>query len=202
MAEKLHAVADSTEARRTRILQGALEVFLAYGYTRTTMDDIARAAEVSRPALYLVFKNKTDIYRAIGSCLLAKSVAAARDALAGEGVFSERMATALDEALFQTMARIHESPHGEEIVDMKNSLAADLIERWRGDLADVMEEAIAAEAQRRSTDLEARGLTACGLADVVLDGLEGMKARGASRNDMARGIERLVALVEIALRPG
>ena len=39
-----------------------MKVFLAYGFARTTMDDIARAADMSRPALYLLFKNKTDIY--------------------------------------------------------------------------------------------------------------------------------------------
>ena len=47
-----------------------MKVFLAYGYSRVTMDDIARAAEVSRPALYLLFRNKADIYRAIGAMLL------------------------------------------------------------------------------------------------------------------------------------
>ena len=59
--------------RRARILDGALKVFLAYGFTRATMDDIARASDISRPALYLLFRNKTDIYRAIGEALLESS---------------------------------------------------------------------------------------------------------------------------------
>ena len=50
-----------------------MKVFLTYGYARVTMEDIARAAEISRPALYLLFKNKADIYRAIGAALLEQS---------------------------------------------------------------------------------------------------------------------------------
>ena len=194
-------VALSAETRRTRILEGALKVFLAYGYVRSTMDDIARAARLSRPALYLVFKNKADIYRAIASCLLTRSVARAREALSGEGAFAERVMAALDVALFQTMAMIHESPHGEEILDMRNSLAADLIENWRTELGGALEEAIAEEARRRRTDLAGRGLTARGLADLLLDGLDGMKARGACIDKTMKGANQLVTVVDLALKP-
>ena len=72
------------DPKRARILDGAMKVFLAYGYSRVTMDDIARAAEISRPALYLLFKNKADIYRAIGAMLLEQFGRAGAAALAGE----------------------------------------------------------------------------------------------------------------------
>ncbi len=58
-----------------------MKVFLAYGYQRVTMDDIARAAEVSRPALYLLFRNKADIYRAIGERMFELSAQQMRDVL-------------------------------------------------------------------------------------------------------------------------
>ncbi|TIY03824.1 MAG: helix-turn-helix transcriptional regulator, partial [Mesorhizobium sp.] len=80
----------ATDPKRARILEGALKVFLAYGFARTTMDDIARAADMSRPALYLQFKNKTDIYRAIALMLLSRSLEQAKTALAGEEPFAER----------------------------------------------------------------------------------------------------------------
>ena len=47
----------SLDPKRAHVLGCATKVFLAYGFARTTMDDIARAAEMSRPALYLLFKN-------------------------------------------------------------------------------------------------------------------------------------------------
>ncbi len=42
-------------ARRESILQAAVGVFLRYGYKKTSMDDLARAAGLSRQGLYLHF---------------------------------------------------------------------------------------------------------------------------------------------------
>ena len=58
-----------------------MKVFLAYGFARTTMDDIARAADMSRPALYLLFRNKGQIYRAIAATMLEDSLLKADRAL-------------------------------------------------------------------------------------------------------------------------
>ena len=52
------ALQTELDPKRARILDGAMKVFLAYGYSRVTMDDIARAAEVSRPALYLAVQEQ------------------------------------------------------------------------------------------------------------------------------------------------
>ncbi|MEO1613491.1 MAG: helix-turn-helix domain-containing protein, partial [Pseudomonadota bacterium] len=50
--------------RRARILESAVGVFGRYGFKRCSMEDIAEAAGMSRPALYQHFKNKTEIFRA------------------------------------------------------------------------------------------------------------------------------------------
>src|SRR5262245_8323399 len=100
------------DPKRARILDGAMKVFLTYGYQRVTMEDIARAADISRPALYLLFKNKADIYRAIGAALLERSAASAEEELAKEGSFVERMMAAVERALIGMMKAIMDSPHG------------------------------------------------------------------------------------------
>lgn len=43
-------------------VQSAEKVFIRYGYARTTMGDIAAAAGMSRPALYLLFPDKDAIF--------------------------------------------------------------------------------------------------------------------------------------------
>ncbi len=48
--------------KKNKILTAARAVFLRYGYRRVSMNDIAEAAGVSRPALYLLFKNKEEIF--------------------------------------------------------------------------------------------------------------------------------------------
>jgi AcrR family transcriptional regulator len=188
------------DPKRARILDGAMKVFLAYGYSRVTMDDIARAAEVSRPALYLLFKNKAEIYRAIGAALLENSAEGARAALAKPGPFGERMMAAIECSLISMMKTIMESPHGAEILDRKNSLAADLATDWRGELIGTFRQAIAAEAERNKVDLAARGLTAEALADLLFDGLEGMKSRVTTAEAQREGAQRLVNVIALALQ--
>ena len=61
-------MANSTQRdadRRREILDAALACFLQYGYAKTSLDDIAQRAGISRPLLYRKFKNKEDIF---GAC--------------------------------------------------------------------------------------------------------------------------------------
>jgi AcrR family transcriptional regulator len=188
------------DPKRARILDGAMKVFLTYGYQRVTMEDIARAAEVSRPALYLLFKNKADIYRALGAALLERSAESAEDELTKDGPFVERMMAAVERALISMMKAIMDSPHGAEILDHKNTLAGDLHAVWRGKLRETFRKAVLAEARRNKVDLKARGLTAESLADLLLDGLEGMKSRISDADEQRKGAERLIRVIALALQ--
>jgi len=50
---------------RGRILDAAFEVFAEKGYPASTMDDIAEKVGVSKGALYLYFRSKEELFRAI-----------------------------------------------------------------------------------------------------------------------------------------
>jgi AcrR family transcriptional regulator len=66
------------------LLAAAFSSFARYGYARTTMSDIATAAGMSRPAVYLRVRNKDELLRAVGAELLRSSTARA-EAAAGDG---------------------------------------------------------------------------------------------------------------------
>jgi TetR/AcrR family transcriptional regulator of autoinduction and epiphytic fitness len=51
------------ESRFSAVLDAAVSVFARYGYRKTSMDDVARAAGVSRQGLYLSFANKEELFR-------------------------------------------------------------------------------------------------------------------------------------------
>lgn len=191
----------TADPKRVRILDGAMKVFLAYGFSRTTMDDIARAADMSRPALYLLFKNKTDIFRAIAMMVLSRSVESAKMALAGDGAFTERMTRAIDEAFISMMSAVVASPHGAELLDMKSSLG-DLVGCWRGGLVEHIAAAIEGEAARNGADLTAKGLSAQLLADMLLDGLEGMKARISDPGGQRQAAAALIRVIDLTLKAG
>src|SRR6202521_2837764 len=57
------AVADDL-GRRRRILDAAIATFLRFGYRKTSMEEVARAADISRQGLYLHFPTKEELFRA------------------------------------------------------------------------------------------------------------------------------------------
>jgi len=56
---------DDDSAKRRQIIQGARAVFLAQGFDAASMNDIARAAGVSKGTLYVYFRHKEQLFEAI-----------------------------------------------------------------------------------------------------------------------------------------
>lgn len=189
------------EARRLRVLDAAERVFLSYGFQRTTMDDIAKAAEISRPALYLHFRNKTDIYRAGSRRRLDEAAAMAENRLAAAGPFEQKLVSAIADSVLALVKRFCDTPHGEELLDLKNALAADLHAEWRQRMIAAIARAIGAETASTGVDLARRGLTPEGVSSIFLAGLEGMKAQGADDAARTEGFSQLVRLVALAVAP-
>ncbi|WP_309082754.1 helix-turn-helix domain-containing protein [Chelativorans sp.] len=187
------------DPKRARVLEGAMQVFLAYGFSRATMDDIARAVDISRPALYLLFRNKADIFRAVGQDLLARSRVNACQALREDGTLEQRLMEALDRALFQLFRMVEGSPHGDELVDLNNHVAADMVAEWRQGMVDCFARAIREEALRRGATLEERGLSAQALAEMLFNILEGLKASGRCGSAAEDNARQFVSLIELAL---
>ncbi|MCG8314106.1 MAG: TetR/AcrR family transcriptional regulator [Pseudomonadales bacterium] len=55
--------------RREAILDAAMDIFLSKGFEKTSMDDIAKQAKLSRSLIYVYFKDKDDVH--MGLCLRA-----------------------------------------------------------------------------------------------------------------------------------
>ena len=56
---------DEESAKRRQIISGARGVFLAQGFDGASMNDIARAAGVSKGTLYVYFRHKEQLFEAI-----------------------------------------------------------------------------------------------------------------------------------------
>ncbi len=58
------------ERRRQQIMVAAKRVFSEKGFSKTTMEDIAREAELSTGTLYLYFKNKEELFASLSFRIL------------------------------------------------------------------------------------------------------------------------------------
>jgi TetR/AcrR family transcriptional regulator, fatty acid metabolism regulator protein len=91
-------------ATRERILRAALEVFARKGYHRAVVDDIVRASETSKGAVYHHFPNKEAIFLALVDDFAARLADALARAIAGSHGALGKVEAALRAGL-ETFAR-------------------------------------------------------------------------------------------------
>lgn len=82
--------------KRDYILTAALTTFLRYGFKKTSMDDIAQAANITRQGLYFHFRNKGEIFAASIQKALQDRMQAAAAAL-------QEMNTPLEKKLLRAL---------------------------------------------------------------------------------------------------
>ena len=182
--------ASGGDAKRQLILDSAMAVVLRYGFQRTTMEDVAKEAGISRPALYLLFSNKIEIYRALAESIMGQALDAARGALGVEGSVEARVFQAVKAGILDPTDFLMASAHGAELLDMKHAMAADAIQVWRAQKAGLI-----AAALEASGAAAAKGMSGAALADILLDGMEGLKLRAKNSAEREQGARALVKLV-------
>ena len=88
------------ERRRQQIIVAAKRVFSEKGYSKSTMEDIAREAELSPGTLYLYFKNKDELYASLSLRILQYLNIRLEDVKREKDVEPRKKIAAIKEALF------------------------------------------------------------------------------------------------------
>jgi AcrR family transcriptional regulator len=117
------------DRRRSAIHDAAVKVFSERGFAGTSMANIAEAAGMSRPALYLSFQNKQDIFASAFAALIESSVDRALAALAAPGSTEQQLTGFLQRFDGDLWERMAASPHADELLDAKYQHAADASSR-------------------------------------------------------------------------
>lgn len=183
----------NADERRALILQAAYSTFVSYGFKRTTMDDIARAVGLSRPALYIHFRSKPDIFRGLMLTMMEDMRARVATCLERDLPLSERIELALQEGIIIPHRQILETAHGAELFDTSHEFAADLFLAWM----KIVEEEITL-ALNRALDADIitipSGLSADIIASLLIDAIQGMKSRRQDIEEVAEAIPHLLKL--------
>ncbi|WP_420584472.1 TetR/AcrR family transcriptional regulator [Ruegeria sp.] len=183
------------DSRQKAILDSAFEAFATYGFRKTSMDDIARGAGMSRPAVYLHFKNKEAIVSKLTEAYYAKKSAAVAEALMTTGTVSEVLTRAI-QAQTEGMARILASPHGLEMLDNTKSMSSEII--WAGEAklaglyADWLAQQEKAGRVRLLADATETGRT-------IAATLKGLKLIGAGADVYEQQVAQIAALIGAGL---
>lgn len=105
------------EAQETRsaILDAAEDMFHRHGVTRTSLTDIARAANVTRGAIYWHFKNKADLFNAM--CERVRLPIEAMVQATADERESDPLGQLRATCLFALTDTVH-NPHSRKVMDI------------------------------------------------------------------------------------
>ena len=104
-------------ARRREIIDAGRACFLQYGYGKTSLEDIARRANLSRPLLYRKFKNKEEIFIAVYEDLIERGYPTADQVVAGGGSRRDKLCALYDALLVPVWNEMSSTPQAAELWD-------------------------------------------------------------------------------------
>lgn len=157
---------EEAQITRQRLLDAAEHVFHAKGVSRTSLDDVARHAGMTRGAIYWHFKDKAALFEALIVRASADFERQLQEQLAQvpPNALAERIVRRA-ELIFHIIAEQPKSRQVLEIVEFKMERIADLEplrQLWEREIADCMEDMRAdmRAAQIAHAEQAARGLDA------------------------------------------
>jgi TetR/AcrR family transcriptional regulator len=186
----LKTVRVSEISRLDQVVSAALAVFGRYGYRRTSMELIAQAARISRPALYQYFSGKADIFRATGERIADELVAAAETAAAADGSGADRLYHALAVKLDVTAGLVDPGFRRDLITEASARLPG-LQASMKARHAAVIEKILDSAAD---LDLTATEISTHDIAFVLLDALTGIAQQEEPPEELQRRLRQLVEL--------
>ncbi|MER5787084.1 TetR/AcrR family transcriptional regulator [Streptomyces sp. NPDC001980] len=179
--------------RREQVLAAALTVFATFGYRKTSMDAVARAADISRPGLYFLFSGKEELFRETMRQELDRALADVRTALAAPGAdLDARLVAALDAHLGRYVGT-HLNEGVDELLEHGTAQLHDMYDAYRDAFLDTLAKAI-----DDSGRIVPGSVTPRQIAEVLQAAGEGWKHRVGDRAEFVR---KLGVAVAVALRP-
>jgi AcrR family transcriptional regulator len=190
---------ESSSAKPNAIVLAALELFTRYGYRKTSIDDIARAAQVAKRTVYLHFENKATVFLAIleylGDQVRQRCVAAER--IGGKTI--DRLTGLLNAYFGMAFEVFSKSEHMPELEETFSKLARARI----GDLNTEYEARLARflRSLEKTGEIEGppRGLTVEHIVHILMQAAEGAKHDTKVEGDRKALEQRLRELAILAL---
>ncbi|NSC25645.1 TetR/AcrR family transcriptional regulator [Streptomyces albus subsp. chlorinus] len=173
--------------RRTMVLDSAMVTFARFGYRKTSMEEVARAAHISRPGLYFLFSSKETLFRAAVAQALERDITAVEHVLADTGrPLPQRLVEAFDQWAGRYIGPLTRDVSA--IIEDNPDLLGEIAETAPRRFEELITEAIAVESGREAAPL---------VAQTMISASIGLKHQAASREFY---LERLKVAIELLVR--
>jgi AcrR family transcriptional regulator len=157
-------VETKNDHRRDAILDEAVRVFGRFGYQKTSVQDIAAAAGLSKPGLYLHFSGKDEIFSAAIEKYLSDALDEVRRLLAQDAVtLGDRLLAAMEAWFGRHLSTF--TPQSFDVIEAGDRLSADKVEGVKRSLRQAIANALIVNGFTESAASDrAQVLFLCGLS--------------------------------------
>lgn len=187
MAVELAGEADPGSDRRTMVVSTARDVFLRYGYGRTTMGDIAKAAGLTRPTLYLSFRDKESIFHAVIRAMVADRIGEIRVGVAEREALQDKLAFACETWVLGAYELVRDYPDAQDLFDLKVLPVRESYDAFEGLIAEIIRQPLA------DSDLEISEAALAAMISSAIKGFKDMATDNAALCDLVRALAVVTA---------
>ncbi|MHA2936868.1 TetR/AcrR family transcriptional regulator [Vibrio sp. RC27] len=177
------------EEKKYQILQAATEVFGTYGYKKTSMQDIADALDISRPALYQYYKNKEAVFLALVEHTLNMGEQAAIQGFHHSEDNFECLLHGIKDMEQVLFGPIFLKPNGKELLTLSKKLAPELMMNFEMQLFNkivcVLDKAVA----EHEIDLKRLNVEVTDAAKIILRSVDGIKNASNSLEELDQQLD-------------
>jgi len=172
--------------KRARILHAAQSLFIRYGVKRTSIDEVARAADIAKGTLYLYYDTKETLFAEVAKNICADILAEANKGAAMPGSLADRLVGILDAEIGVLHRLVEQSPHVKELTETKEAIASATFATLDQDIKKLITTVISEENISRQ-----------GAAEMFIAAAVGTTASGDSSATLYRS--RLRAIVDVLI---
>jgi AcrR family transcriptional regulator len=193
---------DTASTKPNAIVLAGLQLFTRYGYRKTSIDDIAHAAQVAKRTVYLHFENKAAVFLAIleylGDQVRQRCAAAER----AEGTPVNRLAGLLDAYFGMAFELFSKSEHMPELEETFSKLARSRIGDLNTEYEDRLARFLRSLEKTGEIGRPPQGLTVEQLVHIVMLAAEGAKhdSNAGDRKAFERRLRELATLAIAAMK--
>jgi AcrR family transcriptional regulator len=149
-------------ARQAHVLEAALAVFARHGFSKTSIEDIAKAAGISRQGIYLHFKNKDEVFSASIQKALDDGLLAANKILDDDRLtLEEKLLKALDEWFGRHVGLFQ--PEASDLVAQCERVLGDAVGKSSSSFQKGLEQVILASYAKKTKGADKRAATVAGM---------------------------------------
>ena len=181
--------------KEQQVVEAAYGVFFRYGYARTTMGDLAAAAGLSRPALYLVYPGKAEVFQAVVEWMSENMLQAIEASLKEEWPLERKLQHALELSIAKGYDEVKANPDAADLLSLDQEVPAveQTYAKLQARVAQLLDGAVKESALR---------VTSADLARALLSAMRGFKLVAKDGKDLRRLIATQVSIVVAALGQG